>query len=35
MEEIRKFVGSRGRPVREADNLTPLCEPIIWTVWDP
>jgi hypothetical protein len=29
------FVGSRARPVLRADNLTAVCEPIVWTVWDP
>jgi hypothetical protein len=29
------FLGSRARPVRGADNLTTICEPIIWTMWDP
>jgi hypothetical protein len=25
------FVGNRARPVRRADTLTPICEPIIYT----
>jgi hypothetical protein len=29
------FLGSRARPVRKADNLTAVCEPIVYTVWDP
>jgi hypothetical protein len=26
--------GSKGRPVRKADNLTAICEPIVWKMWD-
>jgi hypothetical protein len=26
---------SRSQSVREADNLTAVCEPIVWTVCDP
>jgi hypothetical protein len=29
------FLGSRARPVRRAENLTAICEPIVWTTWDP
>jgi hypothetical protein len=29
------FLESRVRPVRGADNLTAICEPIVWTNWDP
>jgi hypothetical protein len=29
------FLGSRARLVRRADNLTTICEPVLWTVWDP
>jgi hypothetical protein len=25
----RNLPGSKGRPVREADNLTAICEPIV------
>jgi hypothetical protein len=28
------FVRSRELPVREADNLTAVSEPSVWTVWD-
>jgi hypothetical protein len=31
----RVFLESRARPVRMADNLTAICEPIVYTVWDP
>jgi hypothetical protein len=29
------FLGSKERRVREADNLTAIYEPIVWTMWDP
>jgi hypothetical protein len=29
------FLASRARPVRKADNLTAVCEPIGYTMWDP
>jgi hypothetical protein len=29
------FLGSKVRPVRGADNLTTIYEPIVWTMWDP
>jgi hypothetical protein len=29
------FWGSKVGPVRRADNLTTICEPIVWTMWDP
>jgi hypothetical protein len=29
------FLGSRGRPVRKADNFTATFEPIVYTMWDP
>jgi hypothetical protein len=29
------FLGSRVRPVCRADNLTSICEPTVWTMWDP
>jgi hypothetical protein len=25
----------KGRPARKADNLTAICEPIIWKMWEP
>jgi hypothetical protein len=28
-EQKNMFVGSRTRPVRKADNLTAICEPIV------
>jgi hypothetical protein len=29
------FQGSNARLVRKADNLAAICEPIVWTTWDP
>jgi hypothetical protein len=29
------FLGSKVRRVRRADDLTAICEPIVWTMWDP
>jgi hypothetical protein len=29
------FLGSKVRPVRGAENLTAIYEPIAYTVWDP
>jgi hypothetical protein len=29
------FLESKVRLVREADNLTAICEPIVKTMWDP
>jgi hypothetical protein len=29
------FLGSRARPVRRADNLATICEPIVQAMWDP
>jgi hypothetical protein len=29
------FLGSEVRPVRKADNLTAICEPTVYTMWDP
>jgi hypothetical protein len=29
------FLGSRARPVRRADNLAAICEPIIYEMWNP
>jgi hypothetical protein len=29
------FLGSEARPVRRADNLTAIREPIIYPIWDP
>jgi hypothetical protein len=27
--------GGEGRPARKADNLTAICEPIVYKMWDP
>jgi hypothetical protein len=29
------FLGSKVRPVRRADNLTAICEPIVYQMCDP
>jgi hypothetical protein len=29
------FLAIKVRPVRRADDLTAICEPIVRTVWDP
>jgi hypothetical protein len=26
--------GDKGRPARKADNLTAICEPIVWKMWE-
>jgi hypothetical protein len=28
------FLGSRARPVHRPDNLTAICEQIVYTMWD-
>jgi hypothetical protein len=28
------FLGSKALPVSKADNLTGICEPIVYTMWD-
>jgi hypothetical protein len=27
--------GGEGRPARKADNLTAICEPIVYKMWEP
>jgi hypothetical protein len=27
--------GGKGRQARGADNLTAICEPIVWKMWEP
>jgi hypothetical protein len=29
------FLGSSAQLVRRADNLTAICEPTVYTMWDP
>jgi hypothetical protein len=29
------FLGSKALPVRRADNLSAICEPIVYTTWEP
>jgi hypothetical protein len=31
----RNLPGGKGQPAREADNLTALCETIVWKMWEP
>jgi hypothetical protein len=31
----RNLPGGKRRPVREADNLTAICEPIVQKMWEP
>jgi hypothetical protein len=33
--KIIMFLGSKVRPVRRADNLTVIYEPIVQTMWNP
>jgi hypothetical protein len=30
----RNLPGSKGRPARNADNLTGICEPIVYIMWE-
>jgi hypothetical protein len=31
----RNLPVGEGWPARKADNLTAICEPIIWKMWEP
>jgi hypothetical protein len=31
----RNIPGGKGRPARRADNLTAICEPIVYKMWEP
>jgi hypothetical protein len=31
----RNLPGCKGRPARRADNLTSICEPIVYKMWKP
>jgi hypothetical protein len=31
----RNLPGRKGRPVREANKLTAICEPIVYEMWEP
>jgi predicted transcriptional regulator len=33
--KIITFLGSKVRPVCRANNLTAICDPIVYTMWDP
>jgi hypothetical protein len=31
----RNLSGGKGRPAREAENLTAICVPIVYKMWEP
>jgi hypothetical protein len=31
----RSLPGGKGRPAHKADNLTAICEPIVYKTWEP
>jgi hypothetical protein len=31
----RDLSGDKGRPALKADDLTAICEPIIYQIWEP
>jgi hypothetical protein len=31
----RNLPGGKGRPARVANNLTAICEPIVYKMWEP
>jgi hypothetical protein len=31
----RNLPGGKGRPARKADNLTAICEPTVYKMWEP
>jgi hypothetical protein len=31
----RNIPGGKGRPARKADNLTAICEPTVYKMWEP
>jgi hypothetical protein len=31
----KNLLGGKGRPTRKAHNLTVICEPIVWKMWEP
>jgi hypothetical protein len=31
----RNISWSKGRPARKADNLTAICEPTVYKMWEP
>jgi hypothetical protein len=33
--ELNMLLGSRARPVREPDNLTAICKPTVYKIWEP
>jgi hypothetical protein len=33
--EYQNLPPDKGRPVTKADNLTAICESIVWKIWEP
>jgi hypothetical protein len=31
----RNLPGGKERPVHKADDLTAICEPVVWRMWEP
>jgi hypothetical protein len=31
----KNIPGGEGRPARKSDNLTAICEPIVYKMWEP
>jgi hypothetical protein len=31
----RNLSGGKGRQERKADNITAICEPTVWKMWEP
>jgi hypothetical protein len=34
-QPLTEMSTSKGRPTRKADNLTAICEPIVYKMWEP
>jgi hypothetical protein len=34
-KSTRNLAVGKVRPTRKADNLTAICEPIVWNMWEP
>jgi hypothetical protein len=32
---IRNLPGGKGQTAHKANNLTAICEPIVWKMWEP
>jgi hypothetical protein len=35
IQKYKMFLGNRAQSVREAHNLTTICEPTVYMIWDP